>query len=123
MTDPPRARVKPGARIGWSSLEWRAYLATALATVYAGVWLAAAPSAASSPAREPPAEPPANAPSAPTVWLEDLPAAARPSIAIPPGWVLASRTAPAPQSVVAPAPRVRATPRPARPIRIRTRSS
>ena len=117
MTDPPRTRAKRTAHIALSSLEWRAYLAAALAGVYAAVWLASAPSSRASPAQ------PTNAPTATTVWLDELPATARPPIALPPGWTLASRTAPAPQVARPSNARVRPAPQPSRPVRIRTRSS
>jgi hypothetical protein len=109
-----------------STLEWRLYLASALAGVYlltwrAIVWSASSPSSGGEPGpgavvqRD-------DAPASRAVWLDDLPLAERPSIAVPPGWEIASRTAPEVAPTPRTPPRVVRAPS-SRPRRVRTRSS
>lgn len=117
-----RARVSP--------LELRLYVAALLALVYTIAWRAIG---AHAPVPEPtatsPATPAATEPTLTTnappryVWIDSVPPTARPVIALPAGWQLASET----QPVVAPPTRVlptRAVPAPRRRVpRVRTRSS
>lgn len=105
----PRSRISP--------LELRLYIAALLAVVYTLSWRAIGGHAG-------PVEPTRAAPSATRdpqqrfVWLDSLPPAVRPAIALPAGWQLASDPQPSPtlppRVVRAPSKRV---------PRVRTRSS
>jgi hypothetical protein len=115
MTDKPW-RAAP--RLALSPLELRLYAVAVLAAVYLVAWRAIAGGASSNPPRAVAAAQPASgAPAA--VWLDDLPQAQRPSLALPTGWRLASRGEPA---VATTMPRVVRVPTP-RALRVRTRSS
>lgn len=113
MIDEPGARRKP--RIRWSTLEWKLVLTTIVSTVYATAWIVFA-------ARVPRTEtatPMASSAvvqrgSSATVWLSDVPAAKRPTISLPPGWIIAEQST---------RPRPVVVHRPARDFRIRTRTS
>ena len=118
----PSAAASFGRR---SPRAWRLYLVTGLAGTYLLAWRAVGgltPSTTSTaPGGDPPepagTEPARTAEPARTVWLEELPASARPPVALPSGWQLATRrptTAPPPRLIQAPA---------RRPLRVRTRSS
>lgn len=116
MTDKP-SRAAP--RLALSPLELRLYVVAVLAAVYLVAWRAIAGSGSSN-AITPAAAAAQAASGAPTtVWLDDLPLAQRPSLALPPGWRLASRGEPA---VATTMPRVVRVPTP-RALRVRTRSS
>lgn len=101
-----------------SAAEWRLYIVAALAVLYVGAWRALdrPPQPRSHTA------PPSSAPRA--VWLEDIATDQRPALAVPAGWVVATRGAGArvePATALQPA---RARPvRVTRPLRVRTRSS
>jgi len=117
MTDKP-SRAAP--RLALSPLELRLHAVAVLAAVYLVAWRAIAAGDSSNtltPAAAAAAQAASGAPA--TVWLDDLPPAQRPSLALPPGWRLASRGAPA---VAATMPRVVRVPTP-RALRVRTRSS
>ena len=115
MTDKP---LRAAPRLALSALELRLYAVAVLAAVYLVAWRAIGGGGSSNP---PPAAAAAQAASgAPTtVWLDDLPLAQRPSLALPTGWRLASRREPA---VATTMPRVVRVPTP-RALRVRTRSS
>lgn len=102
-----------------SAFELRLYVVAILAAVYLVAWRTIATPAKSVPIDEPPVPTAtALAPAQRAVWLEDLPAAQRPQVAVPAGWHVVSRT------TSAPAPRVQLVRVPAsRPVRVRTRSS
>jgi hypothetical protein len=110
MTD-RASRAAP--RLALSPLELRLYAVAVLAAVYLVAWRAIAGGDSSNAA----AQATSGAPT--TVWLDDLPPAQRPSLALPAGWRLASRGAPA---VATTMPRVVRVPTP-RALRVRTRSS
>jgi hypothetical protein len=109
--DEPTARRGPSIR--WSGREWKLFLTTVVSAVYTAAWVAFA---IRSPRSEAIATrtPQAAARSARTVWLTELPASERPSISLPPGWVLAAPSA---------RPRPAVVRRSAADHRIRTRSS
>lgn len=123
------ARTPPRTALG--PLELRLYATAALAIVYLFAWRAITGRAPVGPAADRPAGTAASdrvaagapaalgAPRAAAVWLDDLPAWARPAVVIPPGWRLAARGE---AIVAAPAPRVVRAPA-GRPLRVRTRSS
>jgi hypothetical protein len=115
MTDTRAPRPSP--RIPLTPLELRLYVAAILAAVYLVSWRAIAPDAASPERSAGPGTPEESGPPA-AVWLDELPAAQRPPLALPGGWRLASRT----EAPAAPAPRVVRAPA-SRPRRVRTRSS
>lgn len=116
-----RARPLPIRGGGMASL--RLYLVAFLAAAYVLAWwlfgartparVDAEPSSATS--VETRAEPQL------TTWLHDLPPAARPHVDVPAGWHIAEHTAPGPVTRQATPVPVRVSP--ARPRRIRTRSS
>lgn len=116
MTEKP-SRAAP--RLALSALELRLYAVAVLAAVYLVAWRAIA--GGGSPSSVAPVAAVAQAvPGAPTtVWLDDLPPAQRPALALPTGWRLASRGEPA---VATTMPRVVRVPTP-RALRVRTRSS
>ena len=120
-TTDPRAprRAKLAPRIGLSALEWRLYLLSGLAAVYTAAWLAMAAGVEVAPVAMAPDDTPAAAPA--TVWIDQLPLAARPVVVLPAGWMLASPATPVTTVRAAP-PATRATPTPRR-VRVRTRSS
>jgi hypothetical protein len=102
-----------------SPLELRLYVVAVLAAVYLVAWRAIAGDGSSN-AVTPAAAAAHAASSAPTtIWLEDLPLAQRPSLALPSGWRLASRGEFATATTM---PRVVRVPTP-RALRVRTRSS
>jgi hypothetical protein len=110
MTDRPRT-----SRIAASPLELRLYVVAVLAGVYLLTWRSIA--GAGAPTSALPAVP-ASPDARRVVWLDELPAARRPPLTVPPGWRVVSRDEPAtttPRPVV-----VRAA---TRPVRVRTRSS
>lgn len=100
MTDSRPRRTAP--RLKLSGREWKLYLVGGLGLAYAASFSAIASQV------EPGVDRAAATPSMPeaaasnAVWLEELPAAARPNIAIPPNWILASSLAPTPVGVNAP---------------------
>lgn len=113
----------------------RAGVVAALAGAYlAALWAFAGKPTAHAEAARSPMEPASSAaarpserappPGAGPVWYEDLPAAQRPTVALPPGWRIAGRSSlPAAEPAVrAPAPVTAKTTRP-RAHRLRTRSS
>ncbi len=93
------------------------YLFSALALVYSLAWWAFAPRSASDAVDEPTAVSPA-APDR-VAWLQDLPDAQRPAVALPAGWQLATTTPAEPRPVAVSAVRRVAS----RSNRVRTRSS
>lgn len=100
---------RPVPHLTLTTQEWRLVLTAGLAASYALAWVAFAPHLAVRERVATAAGPPVhNA----TVWLDDLPAAERPAVALPRGWTIAAR------DVVPTVARV-----PARPPRVRTRSS
>lgn len=116
MTDRP-SRVAP--RLALSPLELRLYAVAVLAAVYLVAWRAIAGGGSPNPvAPAAAAAQPASGAST-SVWLDNLPLAQRPSLALPPGWRLASRGEPA---VATTTPRIVRVPTP-RALRVRTRSS
>jgi hypothetical protein len=111
MTDRP-ARAAP--RIRASPLELRLYCVALLAAVYVVAWRSM--SAGAPPSVAPVLAVETATPVARVVWLDELPPAQRPVLALPPGWRLASRGELTVAPVVARAPA-------SRPVRVRTRSS
>lgn len=100
---------RPARGTGASPLELRLYLVALLGVVYTIAWRAiggeaAAPAPVATTATEPPPR---------FVWIDTLPADARPAVALPAGWQRASASDP-PTRVSVP---VRRAPR------VRTRSS
>ncbi|MCE9575896.1 MAG: hypothetical protein K8W52_22285 [Deltaproteobacteria bacterium] len=118
-SEPRRAKQAP--RIGLSAQEWRLYLLSGLAAVYTAAWLALAAGVDPAPVASAPGDAPAVAPGPATVWIDQLPPAARPVVVLPPGWMLASPSTTV-TTVRAAIPATRATPTPRR-VRVRTRSS
>ncbi|MCB9562605.1 MAG: hypothetical protein H6708_19560 [Kofleriaceae bacterium] len=138
MTTERRARDRAAPRIALTGLEWRLYLIGALALAYVAVaWdlttrlAVEVPADPSGEAPAPSAAPgePGRAPRA-AIWIDQLPVAARPAVALPPGWTIAVEpgaaagaatptAAPAVRRAAPARPAVRAVPR----RRIRTRSS
>jgi len=116
MTDKP---VRAAPRLPASPLELRLYAVAVLAVVYLVAWRAIAGGGSSNPITPTAAAARAAPDAATTVWLDDLPPARRPALALPPGWRLASRGEPA---VATTTPRVVRVPIP-RALRVRTRSS
>ena len=116
MTDKP-TRAAP--RLALSPLELRLYAVAVLAAVYLVAWRAIAGDGSSNPVAPAAAEAQAASGAPTTVWLDDLPPAQRPSLALPPGWRLASRGEPAVATTVPRVVRVPTT----RALRVRTRSS
>ena len=116
MTDKP---VRAAPRLPVSPLELRLYAVVVLAAVYLVAWRAIAGGGSSNLVSLANAAAQAASGAPPTVWLDDLPPAQRPSPALPPGWRLASRGEPA---VATTTPRVVRVPTP-RALRVRTRSS
>jgi hypothetical protein len=132
MTEPaePRAQRRTGsaaatapatpraaARLAVTPLELRLYAVASLAAVYAVAWLlvwrSPGPASDAAPA-------PVEAEVAPpAVWLDELPPAQRPVLAVPAGWRLASRGERAGRAELPPVIRAPAS----RPLRLRTRSS
>lgn len=110
MTD---ARDRPRPALG--PAEWKLYAVAAIAGVYLLAWRGVSRTAA--PATAAAATGDASRPRA--VWLEELPEAARPPLAPPPGWRVAARAEAT--RIAPPAAPVRAPA--ARPLRVRTRSS
>ncbi|HSD88936.1 MAG TPA: hypothetical protein VLB44_15520 [Kofleriaceae bacterium] len=116
-----------------SAFELRLYVVAMLAAVYVVAWRviatptptptnAAPVDGAPVPVVSTPGPAPAAQPVHRTVWIDDLPAALRPQVVLPPGWHVVSRTSTA--STPAPQPRVQLVRVPAsRPLRVRTRSS
>lgn len=130
MTTSEHRPAKPPPLLGVSPLELRLYIAAVLAIVYTLAWRAIGGHA---PAAEPVATTaPITDDAAPPryVWLDTLPPASRPAIAVPSGWQIADGSAPAlapaPAAASAPPSRVVRAPAPAptrRVHRVRTRSS
>jgi hypothetical protein len=94
MTTEPRPR-RPAPRLDLSGREWKLYLLGGLGLAYAASLSAIASQA--RPAAGPPLQPPAASVGGLTagsgrsvVWLDQLPVADRPPVALPPGWVLAT---------------------------------
>jgi len=106
-----RRQPKREALVRATPLELRLYLAALLASVYTITWRAIGGHA-------PAAELPSPQSQQRFVWLDSLPSTARPAIALPAGWQIASESTAAsaqpPRVVRAPTPRV---------PRVRTRSS
>jgi hypothetical protein len=117
MTTTEGRAARPEPRIRLSSLEWRLYLTALLSGVYAIAWItlaARAPRVTAAAVGDVRGVLPARAP-ARSVWLSDLPAAERPAVALPPGWVIATASGQRrPGDLRRPA---------ARRLRIRTRTS
>jgi hypothetical protein len=102
----------------------RLYLIAFLATVYVMAWWLFGARAPATSAELPVTEPAREASLQPRVvaWFDDLPPAQRPAVALPPGWHVAERTAPSSSMTRRGIP-VPVRVSPARPGRIRTRSS
>lgn len=119
MTTTERAR--PATKPISSASNLRSYLIAFLATGYVGVWwcLGAPARRGAAPSS---VESIATTRSPQTVWLDELPSAARPAVSVPAGWHLADRAA---LPVSGRSPRARPSIRTSstRPGRIRTRSS
>ncbi|HEY0993956.1 MAG TPA: hypothetical protein VGD80_43165 [Kofleriaceae bacterium] len=116
MTDQP-SRVAP--RLALSPLELRLYAVAVLAAVYLVAWRAIAGGGSSNAVTGAAAAAQGASGARTTVWLDELPPAQRPPLALPTGWRLASRGEPA---VATTLPRVASAPTP-RALRVRTRSS
>ena len=89
---------RPEPRIRLSGLEWRLCLTTLLSGVYVIAWIsfaARAPVTATTATPSKPAPPVTAKVSNRIVWLTDLPPADRPTVSLPPGWVIAGALAPA----------------------------
>jgi len=120
MTERPRPSPAHATRAS----NLRLYLIAFLATVYVMAWWRFGTRAPATSAELPVTEPAREARLQPRVvaWFDDLPPAQRPAVALPPGWHVAERAAPASTLTRREIPvAVRASP--ARPGRIRTRSS
>lgn len=125
-TEPPPARRGPRWDVDGRTL--RLWTISGLATTYLIAWWGLAPEPGPAPVAAPDAAPstsmPAPTPTStgaipPAVWWHDVPAAQRPTVAVPPGWVVtATHPGDGPVLAAAPSPR-----RPARRVRVRTRSS
>lgn len=117
-----RREPNRGSRLGMSPLELRLYTAALLAAVYTISWRAIG-GQARAPATLSPERPIATAPTTMEpqrfVWFDNLPPDARPPIALPAGWQLASE--PPPSAITQPARVVRVPSQ--RVPRVRTRSS
>ncbi len=141
MTERTGARPSRPSPPRGNALAWRLYIVTGLAALYVLAWRAVGGAhatrggAPSEPGDEPaiatPPQPVATRPRS-TVWLDELPIAARAAITPPAGWRVLSRddlAAPAP--VLAPVPTSTITSAPPRVVRapatrrlrVRTRSS
>jgi hypothetical protein len=106
-------RGRKAPRLGLGVAEGRLYLVAGLAGIYLLAWrgVTGAPRPAAAPPIAEVSEPTTAAPR----WIDEVPLAERPTVAIPPGWHATGR-----QGDVAAAPPVRVVR--ARP-RVRTRSS
>lgn len=113
--------ARPAAKPIRSASNLRSYLIASLATGYVAVWwwLGAPARRGAAPSS---AEPIATERSPQTVWLDELPSAARPAVSVPAGWHLADRAA-LPGSGRSPPARASIRASSTRPGRIRTRSS
>lgn len=116
MTTTDRARTASTRARSASSV--RSYLIAFLATGYVAVWwLLGAPAPAGTAASS--VEPVATTRPPQPVWWNELPSTARPVVAVPAGWHVADRAASVRPTPSRPSRRAA----PARPGRIRTRSS
>lgn len=128
MTTTEPTPTRRGPRWDVDGRALRLWTITGLATTYLIAWWGlapeptAAPVAATEPAPVTATSTPTTAstgPIPPAVWWHDVPAAQRPRVALPPGWVVtAAHPGDGPVLAAAPSPR-----RPARRVRVRTRSS
>jgi hypothetical protein len=85
MTTSERTALPHRPRIRLSGLEWKLYLTTLLAGAYCLAWVGFAGRVPRSSTR---ASVPAGARDR-FVWISDLPASDRPTVALPPGWIVA----------------------------------
>ena len=121
-TTTERPRPSPAHAARGSNL--RLYLIAFLATAYVMAWWLFGARAPATSAQLPVTEPVRDASLQPRVvaWFDDLPPAQRPAVVLPPGWHVAERTAPSSSLTRREVP-VPLRISPARPGRIRTRSS
>ncbi|MBL0219625.1 MAG: hypothetical protein IPQ07_37895 [Myxococcales bacterium] len=117
MTDSRASRTAP--RRSFSALEGRLYLVAILASGYLVAWRGVQTTEPTPREVTPGAAGSSVQPA--VVWIESVPREQRPALTLPAGWRLAVRGEPTAPPVV-PAVRIARTP-PARPVRVRTRSS